>query len=451
MKNLLILAMALAVSGCATSMDPVALIKEKVRGVSFEKPSAEPLPSADQELVSSKGFGQLNALMQLPEFSGQIAQYAAVTKRYDATAAAQGFQVSGSSDLGIRNSEGDEGVATASLTGQRSLNLQSENDLALANIQSERDLLKLEIQSSVDRNLAQILQADVSAVHLEKMRGITKKYRDIYQENKPALDAAISAGIVSSAEAFKFRKTLANFDRRLHEAEAAHAILKINSQKYRDALAPSFVKLTHLTNDELLSRALSAKQLTEVDKLKLQQNILETERALTEAQSKLQGSFVSRITSPPSSEDDWTAFAGVSLTLPVYDGGENDLLRAEKDELLKSIEASIQAVITQNDEARLQLKRAIDDAKISVAMLEEEEALTNEIIDDLKTRLGYGGANISELVSEMMSLADLELQLALKERQVRQQIIDYSTNYGVACALVAACQKISEDLDNIGS
>ena len=451
MKSLLILAMALAVSGCATSVDPVALVKEKALGLSSNKFTAEPLPSMDEELAAPKGFGQLNTLMQLPEFSGQVAQYAAVTKRYDATVAAQGFQISGSSDLGVRNSKGEEGVATASLAGQRSLNLQSENDLVLANIQSERDLVKLEIQSSVDRSLAQIMQADVSATQLENMRGIIKKYRDIYKENKPALDAAISAGIVSSAEAFKFRKTLANFDRRLHEAEAAHALLKINSQKYRDALDLNFAKLTHLTNDELISRALSAKELVEVDKLRLQQNILETQRALTETQSKLQGSFVSRITSPASGEEDWTAFAGLSLTLPVYDGGENDSLRAEKDELLESIYASIHAFTTQNSEARLQLQQAIDDAKISVAMLKEEEALTNEIIEDLKTRLGYGGANISELVSEMMSLADLELQLASKEQQVRQQIIDYSTNYGVACALVAACQKISEDLDNIGS
>ena len=185
MKNLLILAMALVVSGCATSVDPFAVLKEKALGASSDKPTEEPLPSVDEETAAPKGFGQLNALMQLPEFSGQVAQYAAVSKRYDATVAAQGFQVSGSSDLGIRNSEGDEGVATASLTGQRSLNLQSENDLALANIQSERDLLKLEIQSSVDRSLAQIMQTDVSAAHLEKMRGIKRNIVTFIKKTNP--------------------------------------------------------------------------------------------------------------------------------------------------------------------------------------------------------------------------------------------------------------------------
>ena len=46
----------------------------------------------------------------------------------------------------------------------------------------------------------------VAREHLEEIRTVTAKYRRLYQENKPALQAAITAGIVSSSEEFKYIK-----------------------------------------------------------------------------------------------------------------------------------------------------------------------------------------------------------------------------------------------------
>ena len=54
-------------------------------------------------------------------------------------------------------------------------------------------------------------------------------------------------------------------------------------------------------------------------------------------------------------------------------------------------------------------------------------------------RLTYGGASISDLVSEMLSLADLEIQLIDKRRQLKQNILDYTSNYGISCSLTNSC------------
>jgi hypothetical protein len=79
------------------------------------------------------------------------------------------------------------------------------------------------------------------------------------------------------------------------------------------------------------------------------------------------------------------------------------------------------------------------DATTFISMLVEEQALSNEIIADLETRLTYGGASISDLVSEMLSLADLEIQLIDKRRQLKQNILDYTSNYGISCSLTNSC------------
>ena len=83
-----------------------------------------------------------------------------------------------------------------------------------------------------------------------------------------------------------------------------------------------------------------------------------------------------------------------------------------------------------------------EDIKISIEMLLEEQALSNEIITDLETKLSYGGASISDLVSEILSQADLELQLSDKRRQLKQSIIDYTSVHGISCSLTNSCNEL---------
>jgi len=279
----------------------------------------------------------------------------------------------------------------------------------------------------------------VAREHLEEIRTITAKYRRLYQENKPALKAAITAGIVSSSEEFKFRKILSSYDRRLHEAETSYALLELQSDRYSGVLNKAITALSNKTPESLLDRAMSKNDLIEVEKLILQLAILENEMSLFDAQKKLQGTFVSRLASPVTEDDDITAFVGVNLTLPIFDGGAKDLQRTEKERLSDGIRSSIDAYIEKNNDAKKQLQKMNADATTLISMLVEEQALSNEIIADLETRLTYGGASISDLVSEMLSLADLEIQLIDKRRQLKQNILDYTSNYGISCSLTNSC------------
>jgi len=136
--------------------------------------------------------------------------------------------------------------------------------------------------------------------------------------------------------------------------------------------------------------------------------------------------------------------------LPIYDGGEKDLLIQEKNEQSAGVTASIAAEKQRHDDSKNQLKRYLSDAAVSLSMLAEEQKLSNEIIDDLKTRVGYGGASISDLVSEMMVLAELEFQVVDKQRQLRSQVIEYAINYGLVCSLTNSCDAVLRSVESLG-
>jgi citrate lyase gamma subunit len=436
------LMLLLTLGACGSVQNPIEPLLNSLTSNSIKEPTPIANEIKTEPVKPNQSVGSLDKLLALPELDTLVAQYESADARYRAVKASQGFTVSGSSDLGARNQENDEFVATASVIGQKSLNIQSENDLTLKILAHQRDMIKIQVQSAIDKIFGQVMAYELSNAHLQKMQSIADKYRKIYQENKPALDAAISAGIVNSSESFKFRKTLANYDRRLHEASAANALLRLNVRSYNENISSKYIKIGGFSGDEIAKDALSQNQLPEVEKLKLQLAILRAEQALIETQKKPLGSVISRLTTPTSSDEDLTAFVGVSFTLPMFDNGEKDLLIDEKILQTDGVEAALDAYLERNSDSRLQLKRYLADAEITLAMLEEEQTLTNEIIDDLKTRLGYGGANISDLVSEMMALAELELQVADKEHQIKTQILDYVANYGISCSLTQSCDVI---------
>ena len=438
MKKLINLALLFTIMGCGSSDFPVQLKNGTVRGEAIATNTKIAGNGSQLPYVGS----EFQRLIALPEFEAQIAKYRAIEERYNSVRAAQGFTVSASGDLGVQNSQGSDGVLSAGLVGQKSLNLQSENDLALLNIENEKKLISLDIQYSIDKILSQEMMLSLSRENLEEIRAITTKYRRVYQENKSVLTAAITAGIVSYSEDFKLRKILSSHDRRLHEAEASYALLELQSKRYSDVLSEGIGSVAKEPAEVLLDRAVSEDRFVELEKLNLQLAVLDNEKSLIEAQKKLQGTFVSRLASPATEDDGLNAFVGLNLTMPIFDGGGKDLQILEKERLSDGVNASIRAYLEKNKDAKKQLQKMNEDIKISIEMLLEEQALSNEIITDLETRLSFGGASISDLISEMLSLADLELQLSDKRRQLKQYIIDYTSVHGISCSLTKSCNEL---------
>ncbi|MDB0052818.1 hypothetical protein N9F04_03725 [Ascidiaceihabitans sp.] len=438
MKNLINIAVCFTMMGCVSSEFPFQL---------KNGPKGEEATVADIKIAGNGSQlpyvgSEFQQLVTLPEFEAQIAKFWAIEERYKSVRAAQGFVVSASGDLGTQNNQGSSEVLSAGLVGQKSLNLQSENDLVLLNIRNEKKSVSLDIQYSIDKILSQQMILSLSKENLEEIRAIVAKYRRVYQENKSVLTSAITAGIVSSTEDFKLRKILSGHDRRLHEAEASYASLELQSKRYSDVLSEGIGAVANESAENLLDRAISEERFVELQKLNLQLAVLNNEKSLIEAQKKLQGTFVSRLASPTTEDDGLNAFVGLNFTLPIFDGGGKNFQLLEKQRLSDGVNASIRAYVEKNNDAKKQLQKMNDDIKISIAMLLEEQALSNEIITDLETRLSFGGASISDLVSELLSLADLELQLSDKRRQMKQHIIEYTSVYGISCSLTNSCNEL---------
>ena len=448
MKKLIIPLLLVVLSSCGTTPN---VLKNFLGSGPEDVDEAPKNPVTHSEIVSLvSSNNEFARLLNTPEIETLVSSYKAAKFRYQSTEASQGFIVSGSGDFGARNEKNNEAVAVATLTAQKSLDLQSENSLSLEILEHQQELLLLDIRDAIDNVLAKVMAYELSGAHLERMRAIYDNYKSLYQQNRAALDAAISAGVINSSENFKFRKTLANYDRKIHDAVSAHELLKLNVQKYIDVVEPRYVDISSMSAQELALRATSTKNVSEIEKLNRQASILLAEKSLLEAQKKPQGSMVSRLTSPASADEDWSAFLGVNIILPIYDGGEKDLLVQEKIEQSKGVAASINSFKQRNADAQSQLERYLSDAETSLAMLAEEQSLSNEIIEDLKTRLGYGGASISDLVSEMLVLAELEFQVLDKQRELRSQALEYAANFKIACALTKSCDAISGSIENIG-
>jgi hypothetical protein len=387
-------------------------------------------------------------LFALPEIRSSLRKVHARQSSIDALGASQEFTVSGSSDVGATTSDG--ALGTVSVVGQKSLNLYAENQMAIEISQSQRDLAMLDTNDLVDGIVSELLRYELSLLNLNQVIDIVGKYSSLYYENEPALEAAISAGIVNSSEKFKFKKTLSNFDRQVHEARALNAASKISVQRFLNRVDDNLFSIRDLSTSEVLANAFATREFRGAQRLKLQSTILTNDMALLETDKKAKGVAITRLSSPADTGDDWTAFAGVQFSMPIYDAGQNDALIQEKQLMLDGAKIDLEAFNQVNTSSREQLSRVVSDGQKSMAMLEDEINLTNEIINDLKTKLAFGGASISDLVSETLLLANLELQLIGISQNLKNKVIDYAGSYGVACSIAAKCKIISEGISAFG-
>tara|TARA_B110000211_G_C14087799_1_gene557496 strand:- start:3451 stop:4806 length:1356 start_codon:yes stop_codon:yes gene_type:complete len=412
--------------------------------------SSNLIPSSNEDVPLHKASldPRIKNLSGLPLIKSNFLKLKAAKKSIDTIKASQAFKVSSSGNLGIQDtiSQKENLAVTTSVVGEKAIYLYSEGKINLDIASTQRDIVKIDISLLIDSTIARLLNLTVLKSHASQFKAISVKYKKEYDENKALLNSAVDAGLVDSGQKFGFYKTLAKIDRQLHDNEAKLSLAELDVRRATEILGPLSFDVNLLDTDKMLALATSPDKVIKFETIKLNKKILENEIQLISSQKQTKASFNTRVTSPTSSDGDWSAFAGVTLSLPIYDAGETDFLIAEKQALLGSLEAEITNLMDKEADNRLQLKKFLVDSQKTISMLQQEKLLSLEIIADLQSKLKIGSASISDIVSETLAMAEQELQVIEIEKNMKIKVLEYASNYGSSCALVGLCSDIYEEL-----
>jgi hypothetical protein len=448
MKYLLLGLLGLiSLSACISPLSSLQKNK-KINEANIYSPNESPSFNEDEPLHKASLDPRIQKLSGLPLIKSNFLKLKAAKTSIAAVKASQAFKVSSSGNLGLQDtiSQGNTLAVTSSIVGEKPIYLYSEGKINLDIASTRRDIIKSETSLLIDGTIARLLNLTVLKIHASQFKAISVKYKKEYNDNEALLNSAVDAGIVDSGEKFSFYKTLAKINRQLHDNRANLSMAELDVRRATKILGSLSFDIKSIESDKMLALVTSPDKVTKFETIKLNKKILENEIQLISFQKQTKASFNTRVTSPTSSDGDWSAFAGVTLSLPIYDAGETDLLISEKQSLLGGLEAEISNMMDKEADNKMQLKQFLVDSQKTISMIEQEKLLSLEIIADLQSKLKIGKTSISDIVSEKLAMAEQELQVIEIEKNMKIKVIEYASNYGSSCALVDLCFDIYEEL-----
>ena len=155
-------------------------------------------------------------------------------------------------------------------------------------------------------------------------------------------------------------------------------------------------------------------------------------------------STVGRLSKSSSDDIDIEAFAGVQVSIPIFDGGRLDAevltLRKEKESIVTSNKATKKRIIEGHD--LLSLQQNLGFQKISLTRNQLEKAIEKrKMNEDL---LVSGQINLSEIVESFIKELELKNELADNQLKIKLRQLDMLKNTGLVCLAITACEEINE-------
>jgi outer membrane protein TolC len=159
---------------------------------------------------------------------------------------------------------------------------------------------------------------------------------------------------------------------------------------------------------------------------------------------KIGVSSVGRLSKSSSDDIDFEAFAGIQISVPIFDGGRLDAeiltLKTEKESIVTSNKATKKRIIEGHDLLISQQNLGLE--KISLTLKQLEQAVDKrKMNEDL---LVSGQINLSEIVESFIKELELKIELADIHLKTKLRQLDMLKNTGLVCSAISACEEIIE-------
>jgi hypothetical protein len=187
---------------------------------------------------------------------------------------------------------------------------------------------------------------------------------------------------------------------------------------------------------------LSTKKSNQVTLLELKKSQIQTEIELQKLSKTLTTNWQSTVSSPKSRGAGSTLFAGITIGLPIKDGGRSV---ATISALQKELEVTALEVATYEQEVTL-AQQGLDNFfayyEQQKVLLSERKQIAQDRIVELELKLKSGRSDVSALAKEFLALARTEIAIERLNFDRKTKTLSALGVTGQTCELVRLCDAI---------
>ena len=384
----------------------------------------------------------LSQIIDQPDVQASITKLSSLNYSVQGAKAAFSTNITASADGGLIAEDTDASPAiNPSINATRTLMdggiKQSRLDIANLNLK----LAQYETALIIDEKLAFAIEANISQEYVTAVNETFEEFEKYYELQEENLQQAVSFGAVSQLQMLNLSQRLLAIEAQKISVKELELNIKNLLQKSSDTTL--IIEDNFIDTDDLRSK-IEASTVPVLTLSKITENIAENRILSALGKGQMGVSTVGRLSKSSSVGIAIEAFAGVQVSIPIFDGGRLDAevltLQTEKESIVTSNKATKKRIIEGHD--LLSLQQNLGFQKISLTRDQLEKATEKrKMNEDL---LVSGQINLSEIVESFIKELELKIELADNQLKTKLRQLDMLKNTGLVCSAISACEEIIE-------
>ena len=433
-KTSFIFLACVALVGCIGNNNPTVEPFQPSSALTYNKPLA----------LKTNSSALVQAIASKPSVARALSSAAVAKERVAIARTQKEMTVSGSGSSGFETDtdDGSEGVLIVGVTAQKLLNDNGKTDRAIYLSELLAETAKLESQIAFDQALQQILDAYITQSTALEVDRIITYYVALFNEREDLVQTAVDAGVLSNSDYLELQslknEILSEQAQAAFQSNTSASFLRTSLGSNYDVAVAEIVKRYAPTSGSKLS----TKKSNQVTLLELKKSQIQTEIELQKLSKTLTTNWQSTVSSPKSRGAGSTLFAGITIGLPIKDGGRSV---ATISALQKELEVTALEVATYEQEVTL-AQQGLDNFfayyEQQKVLLSERKQIAQDRIVELELKLKSGRSDVSALAKEFLALARTEIAIERLNFDRKTKTLSALGVTGQTCELVRLCDAI---------
>tara|TARA_B100000925_G_scaffold285081_1_gene260941 strand:- start:380 stop:1807 length:1428 start_codon:yes stop_codon:yes gene_type:complete len=411
---------------------------------SFQNEQSEQKSSRKTPDLNIQGLDpRLAKILESPALIANVDSIDAAQKAVSIIESQREPLVTGTSNIGPRLSD-DESIeldATGGVSVTKILRDGGALDALAEAAELNIENVRLTFDQSINRQLFEVLKAELSIVNFGKIKAVYDEQVQIYNENQPLIETAVKANVISKTEALKLQQLKIKSDERYLGAKTAADAAELVRSKFSLDENYQFFDLDlskwKSFNSDELTKTLSNYKLLDIQSALLGKDIAGIEASF-DPKVSLAGSATANVTNLDNS----IGFLGLNITLPLRDGGKRNFEIEEKKIQISSLEQQKEEILRLNATAHLTLLNFETIYESRIALLDAQLENSEVIATDMELKLKAGAVSVADLATEKMNYFDLKSQIIALQFQRANEILNYHQALGYSCSLINLCNQV---------
>jgi outer membrane protein TolC len=434
LKTSFIFLACVALVGCIGNNNPTVEPFQPSSALTYNKPLA----------LKTNSSALVQAIASKPSVARALSSAAVAKERVAIARTQKEMTVSGSGSSGFETDtdDGSEGVLIVGVTAQKLLNDNGKIDRAIYLSELLAETAKLESQIAFDQALQQILDAYITQSTALEVDRIITYYVALFNEREDLVQTAVDAGVLSNSDYLELQslknEILSEQAQAAFQSNTSASFLRTSLGSNYDVAVAEIVKRYAPTSGSKLS----TKKSNQVTLLELKKSQIQTEIELQKLSKTLTTNWQSTVSSPKSRGAGSTLFAGITIGLPIKDGGTSV---ATISALQKELEVTALEVATYEQEVTL-AQQGLDNFfayyEQQKVLLSERKQIAQDRIVELELKLKSGRSDVSALAKEFLALARTEIAIERLNFDRKTKTLSALGVTGQTCELVRLCDAI---------